>query len=166
VNAPPRDTIFSASPSATFDAGVLLGRLAQRGDVIALTGGLGAGKTALTQGIASGLGTVGHVPSPTFNILLVHRALLTLNHFDLYRLDTADQLEDIDFYATLESGGVSVIEWADRFPAELPDDHLAIVIETTGESERTLHVSGRGAASSERARAWVAAWDERGGERS
>jgi tRNA threonylcarbamoyladenosine biosynthesis protein TsaE len=157
--------IVTTSPSQTLVAGELLGRLAQPGDVIALTGGLGAGKTALTQGIASGLGTVGHVPSPTFNILLVHRALLTLNHFDLYRLDTADQLVDIDFYATLESGGVSVIEWADRFPAELPDDRLEVAIETTGDSERTLRVTGFGPASRERAQAWVSAWNGRGGER-
>jgi tRNA threonylcarbamoyladenosine biosynthesis protein TsaE len=146
--------IHAASTSATHQAGSLLGALALPGDVIALTGGLGAGKTALTQGIADGMGVEGHVPSPTFNILLVHRADVRLNHFDLYRLEDADQLVDIDFYGTLESDGVSVIEWADRFPAELPDDRLDIVIEVDGDA-RVLEVTGVGTRGSALARAWL-----------
>jgi tRNA threonylcarbamoyladenosine biosynthesis protein TsaE len=123
------DTITTRGPEETHRAGELLGRLSVAGDVIALSGGLGAGKTALVQGIASGLGVLGHVPSPTFNILLVHRASPPLYHFDLYRLERSEQLVDVDFYETLESGGVSAIEWADRFPDELPADRLDVGIE-------------------------------------
>jgi tRNA threonylcarbamoyladenosine biosynthesis protein TsaE len=150
--------IHTASPADTNRAGVLLGALATPGDVFALTGGLGAGKTALTQGVASGLGVTGHVPSPTFNILLVHRAPVTLYHFDLYRLDDPRQLVDIDFYETLESDGVSVVEWADRFPGELPDDRLEVVLEVTSGEERLVRAHGTGRRSRDLAAAWATAW--------
>jgi tRNA threonylcarbamoyladenosine biosynthesis protein TsaE len=159
------ELIITASPAETQRAGHLLGALASPGDVVALTGGLGAGKTALTQGIAQGLGVVGHVPSPTFNILLVHRAPVTLYHFDLYRLDDPRQLVDIDFYGTLESDGLAVIEWADRFPAELPDDRLDVVIDSDEGEGRILHVTGTGPRSDALARDWSVAWSAETGER-
>jgi tRNA threonylcarbamoyladenosine biosynthesis protein TsaE len=153
--------IVTGSAAETRRAGFLLGRLALADDVIALTGGLGAGKTALVQGIAEGLGVVEIVPSPTFSILLVHRGERTLFHFDLYRLEHPDQLEDIDFYETLESGGVSAIEWADNFPAHMPPDRLDVTIETLGETNRGLSLVGRGPRSAELAASWVAAWTRR-----
>jgi tRNA threonylcarbamoyladenosine biosynthesis protein TsaE len=110
------------------------------------------------QGIASGLGVIGHVPSPTFNILLVHRAPITLFHFDLYRLEQASQLADIDFYETLESGGVSVIEWADRFPGELPPDRLDVSITAPDEATRELCIEGTGPRAHRLARRWVEKW--------
>ena len=76
------------------------------GDVVLLSGDLGAGKTQLTKGVAEGLGVAEPVTSPTFNILLVHQGRLPLYHFDLYRLERADELEDLDYYATLEADGV------------------------------------------------------------
>ena len=109
--------------------GAVLGSLTAPGDVIALAGPLGAGKTRLAQGIARGLGIVEPVPSPTFNLLLVHPGELPLYHFDLYRLERPSELEDIDFYETLEADGVSVIEWADRFPEELPEERLDVLLE-------------------------------------
>jgi len=151
-------TIVTTSPDETRHAGELLGRLVTPGDVVALTGDLGAGKTVLVQGIASGLGVVGHVPSPTFNILLVHRAPVTLFHFDLYRLEKAGQLADIDFYETLESGGVSVIEWADRFPAELPSDRLDVAIAAPDESTRELRIAGTSPRAHRLARRWLEKW--------
>jgi tRNA threonylcarbamoyladenosine biosynthesis protein TsaE len=147
--------VTTDSAAATNRAGVLLGVVAAPGDVVALTGGLGAGKTALAQGIAAGLGVTGHVPSPTFNILLVHRAPITLYHLDLYRLDDARQLVDIDFYETLESGGLSVIEWADRFPGELPDDRLDVDLEVAADGSRTIRFAGTGARSLALARSWA-----------
>lgn len=135
---PPARTLTSRDEAETLEIGRALGALASPGDVIALTGGLGAGKTALTQGIAHGLGIVEHIPSPTFNLLLVHPGLRTLYHFDLYRLERPEQLEDIDFWGTLESDGVSVIEWADRFPASLPEERLDVVLEVTGPTGRSI----------------------------
>jgi len=159
-------TISTNDAAQTRRAGSLLGGLVSPGDVIALSGGLGAGKTALVQGLAEGLGVVGHVPSPTFNILLVHPGRLSLYHLDLYRLERAEQLVDIDFYETLESGGVSAIEWADRFPAELPDDRLDVEIVTTDESARELRLTGTGPRSRDLARRWSNAWSAAGGEAS
>jgi tRNA threonylcarbamoyladenosine biosynthesis protein TsaE len=156
--------IVTASPEQTRRAGELLGQLVAPGDVVALTGDLGAGKTVLVQGIASGLGVVGHVPSPTFNILLVHRAPVTLFHFDLYRLEDARQLTDIDFYETLESGGASVIEWADRFPGELPPDRLDVAIAAPDEATRELRVTGTGPRAHRLARRWVEKWQRATGE--
>lgn len=151
-------TITTGDEVGTHRAGRLLGELAHADDVIALCGGLGAGKTALVQGVAEGLGVVGSVPSPTFNLLLVHHGLRTLYHFDLYRLEHSDQLEDIDFYETLESGGVSAIEWADRFPDTLPDDRLDVRIERLDEWRREIAPAGTGPRSSDLARRWLDAW--------
>lgn len=157
------DTITTSSADQTRLAGALLGGVARSGDVVALSGGLGAGKTALVQGLAQGLGVLGHVPSPTFNILLVHAGELPLYHFDLYRLERPEQLVDIDFWETLESDGVSAIEWADRFPGELPCDRLDVTLEPVDDTTRVVRISGTGSRSSALARAWVDAWDARGG---
>lgn len=151
--------ILSMDAASTHRAGVLLGRVVEAGDVIALAGGLGAGKTALVQGLAAGLEVAGHVPSPTFNILLVHPGIRPLNHFDLYRLERPEQLVDIDFWETLESDGVSAIEWADRFPGELPADRLDVVIDVVDETTRTLRPQGTGPRSRVLARRWLDAWD-------
>jgi tRNA threonylcarbamoyladenosine biosynthesis protein TsaE len=149
-------TIATGSREETADVGRRLGSLAAPNDVIALTGDLGAGKTCLAQGIALGLGIVEHVPSPTFNLLLVHPGVLTLYHFDLYRLQRGRDLEDIDLYSTVESGGVSVIEWADRFPDEIPEDRLEVVMEVTGPDERRLTLVPHGARAQELLREFAA----------
>ncbi|MRR11077.1 tRNA (adenosine(37)-N6)-threonylcarbamoyltransferase complex ATPase subunit type 1 TsaE, partial [bacterium] len=97
----------TSSPNQTERAGEALGALCRAGDVVALTGDLGAGKTHLVQGIARALGAGDRVTSPTFNLLLVHPAPVPLYHFDLYRLEREDELEDIAFYETIEGDGVS-----------------------------------------------------------
>jgi tRNA threonylcarbamoyladenosine biosynthesis protein TsaE len=140
----PAHVLTTHSEAQTADVGRGLGALAEPDDVIALSGGLGAGKTALAQGIARGMGIVEHVPSPTFNLLLVHPGEPTLYHFDLYRLDAPEQLDDIDLWATVEAGGVSVIEWADRFPESMPEDRLDICLEVIGPSERRLTLVAHG----------------------
>lgn len=139
--------------------GRLLGGLVRGGDVIALAGPLGAGKTCLTHGIAGGMGIVEPVPSPTFNLLLVHAGEPPLFHFDLYRLERASQLEDIDFYETIEGPGVSVIEWADRFADELPDEHLAVTLVPSGEDERVVVLDGRGTRAAHLVEHLIEAWE-------
>ncbi|MEL7667055.1 MAG: tRNA (adenosine(37)-N6)-threonylcarbamoyltransferase complex ATPase subunit type 1 TsaE [Actinomycetota bacterium] len=148
------DTFTTQSVGETERAGRLLARHLQAGDVIALAGDLGAGKTHLVQGVADGLGVEGAVTSPTFNILLVHSGSLPLYHLDLYRLDDPAQLEDIDFYATLEGDGVSLIEWGDRFPDELPADHLLVEISRVGETARGFRLTPGGPRSAVLAAAW------------
>ena len=102
--------------------GEQLGRELAAGDVLVLTGDLGAGKTQLTKGIAAALGCEGDVTSPTFTIEMVYEGgRLPLYHFDLYRLDDPNQLEDIGLYDVLGADGVCVIEWGEQFADELGD---------------------------------------------
>jgi len=152
--------ITSSSAEETHDVGTMLATCLHANDVIVLTGDLGAGKTQLTQGVALGLGIIDDVVSPTFNILLSYEGgRLPLYHFDLYRLDGPEELEDIDYYATLEADGVSLIEWGDRFPEELPDDYLAIDITSSTAGTRTLHISATGSRSAELLETWMNRWN-------
>ncbi len=110
--------------------GRMLGRRAQAGDCIACCGALGAGKTTFVQGFAAGLG-VGddyYVRSPTFTLMQAYYGRLPLYHFDFYRLVQADEVWDIGFEDYVEAGGVTIIEWADKFPELLPVSRLDIRI--------------------------------------
>jgi tRNA threonylcarbamoyladenosine biosynthesis protein TsaE len=157
--------VETRSAAQTAELGVGLAGCLEPGDVIVLAGDLGAGKTTLTQGVARGLGVDGPVVSPTFNLLVVHPGRLTLNHLDLYRLTREEELEDIDFHGTLESGGVSLIEWGDRFPRALPADRLEISLHVEGADRRSIRVEGHGARSARLATEWLvsAGADERAG---
>jgi tRNA threonylcarbamoyladenosine biosynthesis protein TsaE len=144
----PPNTILTDSASATESVGGVLAPLLRAGDVLVLSGDLGAGKTQLTKGIARGLGVAEPVTSPTFNILLVHEGRIPLYHFDLYRLETARQLDDVDYWATLEADGVSVVEWGDRFAEAVPPGALVVRLHLIDDESRTLQMSadrGRGA---------------------
>ena len=113
----------------TIALGERLGQLLQPGDVLVLTGDLGAGKTQLTKGIAAALGVTDDVTSPTFNILMVYDGeQMPLYHFDLYRLDDPDQLEDIGFYDVLEGDGPCVIEWGEQFSDEIGPERLDVYL--------------------------------------
>ena len=152
------DHVFTTSDAGeTERVGALLGACLQPGDVVALAGDLGAGKTHLVQGVARALGVDSGVTSPTFNILLVYSGVLPLYHFDLYRLETEEQLEDIDFFETLEADGVSFIEWGDRFPQALPADHLLVLIERLGETERVFRLQPGGMRAARLVSDWVEA---------
>lgn len=117
------------SPEDTFAFGEKMAGLISAGDVFCLAGDLGAGKTLLTQGIGVGLQVADAVTSPTFTILNVYSAILPIYHFDLYRLEHPEELNDIGFYEYIEGDGLSIIEWAEKFPDELPDEYLSITIE-------------------------------------
>lgn len=151
-------TLHTSSAEQTGRAGRALGVLLAPDDVVVLTGDLGAGKTRLTQGVGEGLAVTGPVVSPTFNILVAHPGSLTLYHFDLYRLTREAELDDIDFFGTLESGGVSLIEWGDRFPAALPPERIEVAITITAADERDLLVRGLGARGERLAAEWAASW--------
>ncbi|MRS12701.1 MAG: tRNA (adenosine(37)-N6)-threonylcarbamoyltransferase complex ATPase subunit type 1 TsaE [Actinobacteria bacterium] len=147
----------TASAESTRRAGKSLARFLRPGDVVALAGDLGAGKTQLVGGVATGLGVDEPVTSPTFNLLLVHPGALPLYHFDLYRLEREAELEDLAFYETLEGDGVSVIEWGDRFPRALPADHLLVTIRRRGPEDRVFELLPSGSRSAELAREWMGA---------
>ncbi|MCE5203049.1 MAG: tRNA (adenosine(37)-N6)-threonylcarbamoyltransferase complex ATPase subunit type 1 TsaE [Coriobacteriales bacterium] len=150
------------SARETRNAGAALAPLLRAGDVIALSGDLGAGKTQLVQGIARGLGVESAVTSPTFNLLMVHRGGLPLYHFDLYRLEHVEELDDIGFYETLESDGVSVIEWGDRFSHALPAAHLLVVIHRRTDDVRDFELVPHGERAGQLASAWVDAVETQG----
>ena len=149
--------LHSAGEAATQACGEALAPLVRAGDVLVLSGDLGAGKTQLTKGLAAGLGVAEPVTSPTFNILLIHEGRLPLYHFDLYRLEAAEQLEDVDYWGTLEADGVSVVEWGDRFAAALPEQGLIVGILITGDEDREVSVEPLGQRGEELATAWIAA---------
>lgn len=117
----------------------------QAGDVILLVGDLGAGKTHFTQGFAAGL-EIAEVPtSPTFNIVCeYHDGRLPLYHFDLYRLEDADELEDIDYYGITEGDGVSLVEWGDKFEEAAPDDCLVLDFKVAEDGTRTIEAHSTG----------------------
>ncbi len=129
----------SDSVDATRAFGRLLGSLAAADTVVALVGPLGAGKTQLVKGVATGLDVPDErkVTSPTFVIMKQHPGRLMLFHADAYRVG-GDDLEAIGLGEWCTSGGVVVIEWADRVVDLLPSDHLRIEIEPTGPETRRL----------------------------
>lgn len=107
-----------------------LGARLRAGDLVVLTGDLGAGKTTLTQGIAEGLGVRGPVTSPTFVIARVHPSVVggaPLVHVDAYRLGSLDELDDLDLDASVEES-VTVVEWGEGKAEVLTDDRLDVVL--------------------------------------
>jgi len=130
------------SLAETLEFGGRLARELQQSDVIALSGELGAGKTALVKGIARGLGITVEVTSPTFT--LIHEyggGRLALFHVDLYRLDSVPQALAIGIEEYLNSPGVTVIEWAERIAPLLPPHTTRIRIESLGENTRRIEVA-------------------------
>ena len=122
-------TTLTRSQEETIAFGERLGALLCEGDVLVLTGDLGAGKTQLTKGIAAALGVTADVTSPTFTIQMVYPGRdLDLNHFDLYRIERADQLEDTGLFDVLGADGVCVIEWGEQFADEIGDERLDVFL--------------------------------------
>lgn len=145
----------TTSTEATKQLATTLAPYLRAGDVIVLNGDLGAGKTQFVQGVAAGLGIGGPVTSPTFNILLSYMdGKLPLFHFDLYRLDHTDQLEDIGYYETVDGPGATFIEWGDKFPDALPYGYLQIDITVNENGIRLVQAHSFG----ERARNLLFVW--------
>jgi len=134
------------SVQETIQFGKQLGQQLTGGEVLALTGDLGAGKTVLTRGIALGLGIpMDQVNSPTFTLIQEYTGSIPLIHVDVYRLERPSEIATLGLEEYFTPGRVVIIEWAERFPQILPSDHIAIRLEH-GETEniRLLIVSGTG----------------------
>ena len=126
--------ISSEKEAAEF--GKRLGKTLERGDVLALVGELGTGKTTLTKAIAAGLDISETVTSPTFTIVKEYNSgRLPLFHFDVYRLENGGELIEIGGEEYFDAGGICVIEWADKIAEILPDDTKLILLEY-GENEK------------------------------
>ena len=129
-------TYVSTTTEQTIALGQILGKLMQAGDVLVLTGDLGAGKTQLTKGIAAGMGVTDDVTSPTFTIEMVYEGTtMPLYHFDLYRLNDPDQLEDTGLYDALESDGPTIIEWGEQFAEQIGERTLDVYVSRLSEEE-------------------------------
>jgi tRNA threonylcarbamoyladenosine biosynthesis protein TsaE len=133
------------SLSQTESLGRAIGRALTGGDVLALIGGLGAGKTAMVRGIAAGLDAPpDSVSSPTFVLVHEYRARLPLIHIDLYRLHTNAEIESIGLSDYFTDRTVVAIEWADRFPGLLPEDRLEVQLTHRSPTTRTVRLAAKG----------------------
>ena len=137
--------VISRSPEQTRRIGMRLGAMLQAGDVVCLSGDLGAGKTTFIQGLSSGWGSLDAVSSPTFVLVNVYRRLdgQQLFHLDAYRLGGPADAYDLDLDGMLESG-VVVVEWAERILQALPGDYLHLRLTYIEEYQRDLLLSAHG----------------------
>jgi len=134
--------LISHSVEETIEIGARLAKKLKRGDVVALVGDLGSGKTVLTKGIARGLGVKNerYVNSPTFVIIKEYKGRLPLYHFDLYRLNRSNVL-DLEAYDEYFYGdGVSVIEWADKIRRSLPAKRIEVKLSVASEGKRRIEI--------------------------
>lgn len=135
----------TSSPAETEALGEKIARTLKGGEVIALFGGMGMGKTAFTRGLALGLGIPEGVSSPTFALVHEYDGALPLYHFDMFRVESWDDLYSTGFFDYLESGGVLVIEWSENIENALPPDCIRIhIARGTGDSERIFTIEGSG----------------------
>lgn len=110
------------------------------GEVIALKGDIGVGKTVFTKGLAKGLGVSSNVTSPTFNIVRQYQGRLPLFHFDVYRISDIDEMFEIGFEEYLDGEGVVVIEWPELIQELIPQDAIRVTIEREGEESRRISI--------------------------
>ncbi len=130
--------ISTHSTEETMRFGEELGRGASSGDVFALCGELGSGKTVLAKGVARGLGVGEEITSPSFTLLEIYQGRLPLYHFDLYRIERDSEFDQLGFEEYWEGTGVSVIEWADRAGERLPAGTVRIRLEYAGGTGRRI----------------------------
>jgi tRNA threonylcarbamoyladenosine biosynthesis protein TsaE len=153
-------TLVLPTEHDTLRFGELLGRRLRPGDLVILSGSLGAGKTVLTKGIAVGMGVTGIVMSPTFVIARVHHpageAGVTLVHVDAYRLGGVLEFDDLDLDTDLTAAAV-VVEWGEGRAEQLAEDHLVIRMQRREDDTRTVELQATG----ER---WAALLDELAGD--
>jgi tRNA threonylcarbamoyladenosine biosynthesis protein TsaE len=138
---------ISNSLEQTVRLGVRLGELLAAGDVTCLSGELGAGKTALAQGIGRGWGAGRRVTSPTFTLINEYPRLhdgLILYHVDCYRLETAGDVATVGLEEVLDDGGAVMIEWPERIESLLPEAHLWVAMRYVSETRRGLRITAHG----------------------
>lgn len=143
MNTQNQISILSISPDITFSLGKAIGENILPGTIIALTGDLGAGKTAFVKGLARGLGVPDNYPitSPTYTLINEYPGKYPFFHVDLYRLENKVDFEDIGLYDMLDEHSVAAIEWADRLDSAILAKALQIHIEFADDHSRLLHIT-------------------------
>jgi tRNA threonylcarbamoyladenosine biosynthesis protein TsaE len=138
--------IQTKSAFETIRIGRSIGRHLRSGDVVALVGELGTGKTQFIKGLAAGAG-VGrptYISSPSFTLINEYPGRVPFYHLDLFRLEQEKEAEDLGLEDYLQSGGIIAIEWADKIPSLLPEEMFLIYFAYTGTNARTLEITGKG----------------------
>lgn len=139
----------SHSEAQTRRLGKRLGRLLRPGDVLLFVGEFGAGKTTFIQGIAEGLGVEGSVASPSFTLVWEYVTgdmcgRVPFYHIDLYRLSRLEETQEIGLENYLYSDGVCAVEWADRVPEAMPEEHLQVELTYLSETKRVVRIGPAG----------------------
>jgi len=130
----------------TIKLGKRIGRLLGAGDLVGLVGNLGAGKTVFTKGLAEGIGVKNpkYVTSPSFVLIKEHKGKFPLYHFDLYRLDTDEEVRTTGYQDYFYGDGLTVIEWAQKIEPLLPKEYLRVEFKTKSENQREIKLIARG----------------------
>ena len=138
-------TCITQSPEETAHLAGTIGKIIHEGTVICLDGELGVGKTLFVRALARTLGVESDVTSPTFNLMNIYEAACPIVHFDLYRIESEEELEDIGFYEYVDATeGIVLIEWAEKFPEALPEDRLEVRIDALDGEERQFIFAAEG----------------------
>jgi tRNA threonylcarbamoyladenosine biosynthesis protein TsaE len=133
--------IITRSEEETSKVGKFIGEKLVLGDIIALNGDLGAGKTHFTKGIAEGLGILDYITSPTFTIVNEYEGKIPLYHFDVYRIEDIEEMYEIGFEEYLYGNGVCVIEWSDIVRDLLPKNIINIYIKKIDATTREIEIN-------------------------
>ena len=134
----------TAAVDETRALGAAVAAVVDAGDVVVLVGDLGAGKTAFVQGFAATLGVIAPVTSPTFTLANRYEGRLVVNHLDVYRFDSPEEVGDLALPEILDEG-VTLVEWGDTIASALPVEHLSVTIRFgSGDNDRSFELRGRG----------------------
>jgi tRNA threonylcarbamoyladenosine biosynthesis protein TsaE len=138
--------LHTKTTAETIQIGKSVGGLLRPGDVVALVGELGAGKTQFIKGLAEGAGVrrSTYVSSPSFTLINEYPGRIPFYHVDLFRLEQEKEAEELGLEDYFQGGGISAVEWADKIPSLLPKEMLLIHIAYTGKNTRSLEVTGKG----------------------
>ena len=136
---------ISESREETVAIGKELAKSLEENDFVAFRGDLGSGKTCFTSGIAQGLGYTGDVTSPTFALINEYLGgRMPLYHFDMYRINSWEELYSCGFFEYIESGGIVAAEWSENIENALPDNTIYVEFETLGENKRKITIFKKG----------------------
>lgn len=141
-----KNEIITSSPEETMSIAESLAKVLFPGDLVALTGELGAGKTVFVKGLAKGLGVFEYkyVNSPSFVVVKEYEGKIPLYHFDVYRLDKRSFCETMDYERYFYSDGVSAVEWADRITGALPEEYFEVSMAYGQSDERVIRFNAFG----------------------
>ncbi len=135
--------ITTHSTEETIALGRKIGEMLKGGDVVAFEGDLGAGKTTITRGICLGLGLPDNVTSPTFSLVNEYRGdKISLAHFDMYRIQSPEDLLLTGFYDYIEEGCVAAVEWSENIKNALPEGTIIVRLERLDDNTRTIEIFG------------------------